>query len=143
MTKIKSASHTCFDRIVPTSNDPERAREHQAALSRYAAAIRKKATSDSTVPRDASFTQHVAAIGKLARLSTNDPVHVARMAVINLKKWDDRNTLRCRFLHGDDTQKGKVEKKAKMWEQYANLKLDFGDDANAEIRISFQADPGS
>jgi hypothetical protein len=65
------------------------------------------------------------------------------LAVINLKKWNDGYNLRCRFLDGDDFQRGKVKEKAQIWQQYANSSINFVDDADAEIRISFQADAGS
>jgi hypothetical protein len=65
------------------------------------------------------------------------------MAVMNIRKWDPGHTLRCRFLDGDDFQQGKVKEKAVIWEDYANIKISFGSDPEAEIRISFQADSGS
>ena len=85
----------------------------------------------------------IAAIGALGNLSAADPVAVARMAVIDLKKWDNGRTLRCRFLDGDDFQQGKVKDKAAIWTDYANIQFDFGSDPSAEVRISFQSDPGS
>src|SRR5262249_40553166 len=63
--------------------------------------------------------------------------------VINQKKWENGFTLRCRFLDGDNTQQDKVMEKAKIWEQFANVHIEFGEDPDAEVRISFSADPGS
>ena len=57
--------------------------------------------------------------------------------------WQPGRTLRVRFLEGDPLVKAKVEQVAHQWEQYANVKFAFGDDPNAEIRISFTHDPGS
>ena len=65
------------------------------------------------------------------------------MALINQKKWEDGHTLTCKFLDGDDFQKGKVKEKADIWLDHANLKIEFVNDGDAEIRISFQADAGS
>ena len=134
----------CFDRVIPDGYQPARAAAQAAAVSRYAAAIRTKAASASkSLPKNASFGQQVQAITKLGPLHASDPAHVARMAVINQKKWADGYNLRCRFLDGDDFQRGKVTEKAQMWQQYANISINFVDDHDAEIRISFQADAGS
>jgi hypothetical protein len=65
------------------------------------------------------------------------------MAVVNLKKWPNGQTLRCRFLDGSATQRKKVEAKAHIWEDYANITFAFVTDDDAEVRISFAADPGS
>lgn len=70
-------------------------------------------------------------------------VEPTRMAILAMKKWPDGKHLRCRFLDGSDTQQSKVIEKAKIWEDYADVTFDFGDDPDAEIRISFVADPGS
>jgi hypothetical protein len=134
----------CFDRVVPADYHPAGAMAHSAALSNYMEAVRKRARlTKKTLTRDANLNTHVAAIGKLGTLSATDPVHVARTALINLKKWDTGYNLRCRFLDGDDYQKGKVQEKAQIWQSNANISINFCDDADAEVRISFQADSGS
>jgi hypothetical protein len=146
---MTQSPHICFDRVVPNNYHPAGAVAHAAALSNYTLAVRKKVTQkkptriSKTLPSNVSFNQHVAAIGNLATLNATDPVHVARMALINLKKWDNGYTLRCRFLDGDDFQKGKVQEKAQIWQNYANINLAFTEDLDAEVRISFQADSGS
>jgi len=132
----------CFDRVIPASYQPARAAARDAAITRYVAAVRSKAALSKTPPKDASFGAHIQAV-KLGTLSASDPVHVARMALINQKKWKDGCNLRCRFLDGDDFQKGKVKEKAQIWQQYANITIGFVNDPDAEVRISFQADPGS
>jgi hypothetical protein len=141
MSKIQ---RICFDRVVPSSYNPARDTTHRIAAENYVSAVRRKsAMLASAPPPEAPFSEHVAAIQQLGTLNANDPVHVARMAVINLKKWDNGRTLRCRFLDGDDFQRGKVKDKAVIWQDFANIKFSFVSDADAEIRISFQADPGS
>ena len=127
----------CFDRIV-TPKDPQKAAAQKAALTHYASLVREKSGL-----KDASFGKHIEAIGDLHALSANDPIHIARMALINQKKWASGFNLRCRFLDGDNTQKDKVVEKARIWEQFANVHINFGDDQDAEVRISFIADPGS
>lgn len=67
----------------------------------------------------------------------------AKMAVVNLKKWENGRSLNCRFLDGSATQQKRVEAKAHTWEKYANIKFKFIKSGGAEIRISFSADPGS
>jgi len=116
----------------------------RAAVSHYAATLQAKAglTAKDVSPR-ASFGQHVAKIENLGELDANHPITVARMAIIIQKQWDNGHTLRCKFLDGDDVQRQKVQDNARKWEDYANVQLNFGDDPDAEIRISFQADPGS
>jgi hypothetical protein len=66
-----------------------------------------------------------------------------RAAILKVKKWpDSRRVINCRFLDGDNIQRKKVEEKAHIWEQYANIKFKFGAKIDAEIRISFSL-PGS
>ena len=143
MSKDSTAPRICFDRVVPEQLDPN-AQTHKAAVSRYLTAVKEKGKgSGKRLPAHASFTAHVAAIGTLGELHADDPVAIARMALIDLKKWDPGQTLTCKFLDGDTFQRQKVTEKAKLWEEYANVRIDFGDDPNSQVRISFQADPGS
>jgi serralysin len=65
------------------------------------------------------------------------------MALETRTLWKPGRVLRVRFLDGDPTVQAKVAQVAKQWEQFANIQFNFGDDPNAEIRVSFQADPGS
>lgn len=60
----------------------------------------------------------------------------ARGAVITSKKWQPGQTLRVRFLDGDPIVHQKIEAVAHQWSQYANIRFEFGNDPNAEIRIS-------
>ena len=66
------------------------------------------------------------------------PIPGGRRAVVEKHHlWDTGDTLRIRFLDGDPTVQQKVTAVAKEWLQYVNLRFEFGDDPNAEIRISF------
>jgi len=56
------------------------------------------------------------------------------------KLWLNGTTLRVRFLEGNDAQKETVKKQAAWWSERTNLSFAFGNDADADIRISF--DPG-
>jgi hypothetical protein len=65
------------------------------------------------------------------------------MAILPGKMWKPGRTLRVRFLDGVDVVKAKVEQMVHIWETYANIRFLFGNDPDAEIRISFVHDPGS
>lgn len=61
-----------------------------------------------------------------------------RAAVLIDKLWEAGRTLRIHFLDGDAVIQRKVAQFAQDWTQHANIGFDFGDNPNAEIRISFQ-----
>jgi hypothetical protein len=61
-----------------------------------------------------------------------------RLAMVRKKKWKNGRKLRVRFLDGDPEVQKKVAAVAKEWTKHANMMLDFGNDPNAEIRISFK-----
>jgi serralysin len=121
----------CFDRIIPDRYQPARAEAHRAIVQHF------QATSKAMIK------ERKLALEDLGTLHANDPINVARMAVINAKKWTNGKTLQCRFLDGETAWQDKVKANAKIWEQFANIKLDFVTDGDAEVRISFFADAGS
>ena len=57
--------------------------------------------------------------------------------------WKPGRTLKIKFLDGSKELQQRVAEFAKEWERYAHLHLVFVDSEDAEIRISFKADPGS
>ena len=116
----------CFDRIVPTSYLPRRGAVKETLLE---AALRH---FDAKHPREI-----------LHDLNPSQPIHPSRLALINMKKWDTGSTLKCRFLDGTSTQQDGVVQKARIWEQYAYIKIDFVKTTDEQVRISFNADPGS
>lgn len=59
------------------------------------------------------------------------------IAGVPSKFWHPGRVLRCRFLDGDPAVHARVEAAAREWTRHANIVLDFGDDPDAEIRISF------
>jgi len=69
--------------------------------------------------------------------------HPLKIALQTGKLWKNGRSLGVHFLDGSPTQRDKVEHYAQMWSQYANINFDFSNSTEAEIRISFQADPGS
>lgn len=72
-----------------------------------------------------------------------DPEAGTKAVIERWKKWPVGAELRCRFLDGSATMRKKVEAKAHIWEDSANLKLKFIKQGDAQIRISFFADAGS
>lgn len=62
------------------------------------------------------------------------------LALVTGKKWKNGRTLHVRFLEGAPEVKAKVKEKALQWCQFANIKLEFDDSPDAEIRIAFKTD---
>jgi serralysin len=62
----------------------------------------------------------------------------SRGAVITDNKWTPGQTLRVCFLDGDPIVQQKIEAVAHQWSQYINIRFEFGNDPDAEIRISCQ-----
>ncbi len=107
----------CFERIIPDELDPERVvrRRMREALA---------ATAGRTLDAD-------------------EMGNLARMAVVNTKRWPSGSTLRCRFLDGTLRMRRTVEEFARQWEKHAKIRFKFVTSGAAEIRISFHADSGS
>lgn len=109
----------CFDRVVPDDYSPARSAAARAVLE---------------------SVRHLEGKGAI---DASAPLPATRIALVKLKMWEKGRTLKCRFLDGDTTQRKKVEAKAHLWEQYANIKFSFVSSGDTEIRISFVADSGS
>ncbi|WP_265939218.1 zinc metalloprotease [Bacillus thuringiensis] len=71
-----------------------------------------------------------------------DSIDSFEMALVIGKKWRNGRTLRVRFLDGEPAVHEKIKRYANEWSRYANLKFTFGNDPDAEIRISLQAGGG-
>jgi len=59
------------------------------------------------------------------------------LAALTGKLWQNGRTLRVRFLDGPAAVRAKVETIAHIWSQSANITFEFGDLADAELRVSF------
>jgi hypothetical protein len=59
------------------------------------------------------------------------------LALVSQKMWKPGRTLRIRFLDGEPAVHARIEEHAREWLDHANLEFEFGDDPDAEIRISF------
>jgi hypothetical protein len=113
--------HLCVDRVVPDEYQPARA----------------------TLERAISEAARIAPEGDVIEIDEGEVIPVARLALIRSKMWETGQTIKCRFLDGSSTQKERAEEKAHIWEEFANVRLDFVESGDAEIRISFEADSGS
>jgi hypothetical protein len=69
--------------------------------------------------------------------------HPAKISIEVGKRWKNGRLLGIRFLDGTKLQKEKVKQYAVEWSRYANIRFDFAAGAGAEIRVSFEFDPGS
>jgi hypothetical protein len=107
----------CFERIIPDNMDPERS-------------VRR------------ALREHMVASAHHT-LKADELAHLARMAVVNSKKWQPGTMLKCHFLDGSPKMRKKTQAVAHQWEQYCDIKFKFVTAAAAEIRISFYADSGS
>jgi len=59
------------------------------------------------------------------------------------KTWMNGSTLRVRFMDGTEGEKVMAREQAGWWTQVANLKLDFNNASDAEIRITFDPNDGA
>jgi hypothetical protein len=89
-------------------------------------------------------------IDRLLPKDIGQPQQVMRMrggpsrAVFEFKKmWITGSTLRVRFMGGTAAQQAKTKQQAAWWSQFANLKFDFNNAPDAEIRISFDPSDGA
>ncbi len=60
------------------------------------------------------------------------------LAAITGKLWQPGRVLRVRFLDGDPRVHARIPPFAHQWSESANITFQFGDDPDAEIRISFR-----
>lgn len=56
------------------------------------------------------------------------------------KKWEDNKVLKVCFLNGDDFLRREVRKRFERYHDLVNLKFEFTDDPDAEIRVAFKFD---
>ena len=65
---------------------------------------------------------------------------VPELAVEHKKLWKPGRTLRVRFLEGQPAIQRRVAGVAQTWSRHANVRLEFVNTGDAEIRIAFQDD---
>jgi len=90
---------------------------------------------DQTIPGQEPF-QYIASERSLQTLKEfEEPEFIA---LVKLKTWTAGRTLRISFLDGDDPRvHKKVEEIASEWLDHANIKFDFINTKDGDIRISF------
>ncbi len=59
------------------------------------------------------------------------------------KTWMNGSTLQVRFISGSSAEQDVAREQADWWAQVANLKFDFNNAPNAEIRITFDSQDGA
>jgi Astacin (Peptidase family M12A) len=59
------------------------------------------------------------------------------------KTWMNGSTLKVRFMGGSAAEQATAREQAGWWELYANLKFDFGNAPDADIRITFDTNDGA
>lgn len=67
----------------------------------------------------------------------------ARAVAVRGTTWLNGSTLKVRFIGGNASQRATAREEAGWWQAVANLKFEFGDMPNADIRISFDANDGA
>lgn len=66
-----------------------------------------------------------------------------RAMIVISKMWINGSTLRVRFMGGTPAQQALVQEQAKWWTGPANLRFDFNNAPDAEIRITFDPTDGA
>lgn len=67
----------------------------------------------------------------------------ARGVAVRGKSWANGSTLRVRFLGGSAAERAAARTQAGWWEAACNLRFDFNDAPDAEIRIAFDTGDGA
>lgn len=66
-----------------------------------------------------------------------------RALLVQRKMWINGSTLRVRFMGGSAQEQQTAREQAAWWMDHANLKFVFNNDADAEIRVAFDANDGA
>jgi hypothetical protein len=68
-----------------------------------------------------------------------------KAALLDEFKWNAGTTIRVAFLEGDPELRAKVQLVAEQWvgPGMANLSFQFGEDADADVRVAFEQGNGS
>jgi hypothetical protein len=74
---------------------------------------------------------------KLGDLKNQQPDKF-RTSAIGAKLWKNGATIRVRFLDGDPVVQEKIRSFAQEWTTGANVRIEFGESADAEVRVSFK-----
>lgn len=116
----------CYDRIIPGEGNSTHAILHNMSV---------EAVLKATGAKTAREAFH--------EIDPTAAIPAPHMALIAQKVWPTGSTLKCRFLQGTATQQAKLIAKAKIWETYANIRIDFVKTADEQVRIAFRPGEGS
>jgi hypothetical protein len=95
--------------------------------------VRPKVCFDRILPRDMMRLQRTVR-GRGGRVRAISPIG---------KTWMNGSTLRVRFMSGTPAEQAVAREQAGWWASVANLKFDFNNAADAEIRITFDPNDGA
>ncbi|MDJ0809519.1 MAG: M12 family metallopeptidase [Desulfobacterales bacterium] len=70
-------------------------------------------------------------------------VDVARAIIVIRKMWPNGSTLHVRFMGGTAQQQQLAREQAEWWMEHANLRFEFDNAPDADIRIAFDAGNGA
>lgn len=81
----------------------------------------------------------------LMRFHPNEELYSGRIRAISPigRAWLNGSTLRVRFIGGTEAQRAKVKLQASWWSDVANIKFDYSQSPQAEIRIAFNPADGA
>ena len=94
---------------------------------------RPKVCIDRVLPRDLMRFQPTVR-GREGRVRAIAPIG---------KAWMNGSTLRVRFMGGTPAEQAAAREQAGWWARIANLKFDFNNAPDAEIRIGFDSQDGA
>jgi len=80
---------------------------------------------------------------KILPRDLNRPQRALEAIIVIRKLWPNGSTLRVRFMGGTQEQQALAQEQAGWWSDHANLKFEFNDAADAQIRISFDPSDGA
>jgi len=91
---------------------------------------------DRILPHELNRPRHV--------MSIAGPGETRLRAIIMFRKlWINGSTLRIRFMGGTPAQQQIVREHAPKWTRHANLRFEFSDAPDAEIRVAFDPNDGA
>ena len=92
-----------------------------------------KVCHDRILPREESLPQPVMSIGGGR----------SRAVIFFRKLWVNGSVLQARFMGGTEAQQAKTKEQAAWWTEHANLKFEFNNAPDAQIRIAFNPNDGA
>lgn len=95
---------------------------------------------DKILPREINRPRSGTLIHSSDEVHPRTGAHPTRMALEKKKLWVNGSILKVKFMEGTPDQHNIVKKFAPEWSKFGNIKFEFSDSPDAEIRIGFQDD---